>query len=138
MQELVTLPAPALPEKPNYSEEDLTYLQKWAKLDYERDWAKTKKLILPRRLGKKLVDQIHQGTHLGTRKLKKLIGKQFQVSKLGHMVQDVVDRCAQCQAVNVEGTRMGRGKRERGKEPGIYWEIDFTEMKPGKYGPSIC
>ena len=29
---------------------------------------------------------------------------------------------------------MGRGKRERGKEPRIYWEIDFTEMKLGKYG----
>ena len=122
VQELVTLPAPALPEKPIYSEEYLKYLQKYVKLDYEGDWAKTKtgKLILPRRLGKKLIDQIHQGTHLGARKLKELIGKQFQVSKLGHMVQDIVDRCAQCQAVNAGGARMGRGKRERGKEPGIY------------------
>ena len=100
------------------------------------DWAETKagKIILPRRLGKKLVDQIHQGTHLGSRKLKELIGKQFQASKLGRMVQDVVDRCAQCQAVNVGRTKMGRGKRERGKEPGICWEVDFTEMKPRKYG----
>ena len=48
------------------------------------------------------------------------MGKQFQVSKLGHMAQDVVDRCAQCQTVNAGGTRMGRGKRERGREPGIY------------------
>ena len=46
----------------------------------------------------------------------------------------MVDRCAQCQAINVGRTKMGREKRERGKEPGIYWEIDFTEMKPGKYG----
>ena len=49
VQELVTLPAPALPEKPNYSEEYLKYLQKWVKLDYEGDWAKTEtgKIILP-------------------------------------------------------------------------------------------
>ena len=71
---------------------------------------------------------------MGIRKLKELKGTQFQVSKLGRMVQDVVDRCAQCQAVNMGRTIMGKGKRERGKEPGIYWEIDFTEMKPGKYG----
>ena len=89
MQELVILPAPALPEKLNYSEEDLKYLQKWVRLDYEGDWAKTKtgKIILPRKLGKKLVDQIHQGTHLGICKLKDIIGKQFQVSKLGCMFQ---------------------------------------------------
>ena len=62
------------------------------------------------------------------------MGKQFQVSKLGCMAQDVVDRCAPCQAVNVGRTRMGRGKRKRGKDPGIYWEMDFTEMKLGKYG----
>ena len=34
----------------------------------------------------------------------------------------------------MERAKMGRGKRERGKEPGIYWEKDFTEMKPRKYG----
>ena len=71
---------------------------------------------------------------MGSRKLKELKGKQFQVSKLGSMIQDVVDRYAQCQAVNVGRAKMGRGKREKGKEPGIYWEIDFTEMEPGKYG----
>ena len=135
-QELVTLPVPALPEKPDYSEEDLKYLQKWTKLGYEGDWAKTRagKLILPRTLGKKkLVSQIHQGTHLGTRKLKELMGKQFQVSNLERMAQDVVDKYTQCQAVNAGGTRMGRGKRERGREPRIYWEVDFTEMKQEKH-----
>lgn len=80
---------------------------------------------------KKLVSQIHQGTHLGTRKLKELMGQQFQVSKLGCMAQDVVDRCVRCQAVNAGETRMGRGKRVRGREPGINWEVDFTEMKQG-------
>lgn len=36
-QKLVTLLAPALPEKPDYLEEDLKYLQKWTKLDYKGD-----------------------------------------------------------------------------------------------------
>lgn len=43
------------------------------------------------------------------------MGKQFQVSKLGHMAQDIVNRYAQCQAVKVE--KLGwKKKRERGKK----------------------
>ena len=26
------------------------------------------------------------------------------------------------------------GVRQRGSRPGTYWEVDFTEVKPGKYG----
>jgi hypothetical protein len=26
------------------------------------------------------------------------------------------------------------GKRLRGDQPGAYWEADFTEIKPAKYG----
>ena len=40
----------------------------WTKLDYKGDWTKTRR---------KLVSQIHQGTHLGTHKFKELMGKQF-------------------------------------------------------------
>lgn len=40
----------------------------WTKLDYKGEWTKTRR---------KLVSQIHQGTHLGTRKFKELTGKQF-------------------------------------------------------------
>jgi hypothetical protein len=25
-------------------------------------------------------------------------------------------------------------KRPRGEQPGVYWEVNFTEVKPGKYG----
>ena len=40
------------------------------------------------------------------------MGKQFQISKLGRMAQDVVDRCAQCQAVNAGGTKWEEGKEK--------------------------
>lgn len=27
-----------------------------------------------------------------------------------------------------------RAPKSRGDHPGAYWEVDFTEVKPGKYG----
>ena len=30
--------------------------------------------------------------------------------------------------------RQHTGMRYRGEEPGQHWEIDFTEVRPGKYG----
>ena len=27
-----------------------------------------------------------------------------------------------------------QGRRPRGERPGVYWEVNFTEVKPGKYG----
>ena len=27
-----------------------------------------------------------------------------------------------------------QGKRARGELPGVYWEVNFTEVKPQKYG----
>ena len=32
------------------------------------------------------------------------------------------------------GKRQHTGMRYRGEEPGQHWEIDFTEVRPGKYG----
>ena len=32
------------------------------------------------------------------------------------------------------GKRQHTGTRYRGEEPGQHWEIDFTEVRPGKYG----
>ena len=32
------------------------------------------------------------------------------------------------------GKRQDSGTRYRGEEPGQHWEIDFTEVRPGKYG----
>ncbi|XP_073068760.1 uncharacterized protein [Manis javanica] len=36
--------------------------------------------------------------------------------------------------VNVSKNQAISGKRLRGDRPGTYWEVDFTEIKPAKYG----
>ena len=39
-----------------------------------------------------------------------------------------------CQQVNAYAAKSKQGKRPRGEQPGVYWDVDFTEVKPGKYG----
>jgi hypothetical protein len=53
---------------------------------------------------------MHRWTHLGHRKLVQAVKgpKNAAKSKLG--------------------------KRPKGEQPGVYWEVDFTEVKPEKYG----
>ena len=36
--------------------------------------------------------------------------------------------------MNAYAAKSKQGKRPRGEQPGVYWEVDFTEVKPGKYG----
>jgi hypothetical protein len=35
---------------------------------------------------------------------------------------------------NARHSRYPPGRRLRGDRPGAYWEVDFTEVKPTKYG----
>jgi len=35
--------------------------------------------------------------------------------------------------VDAYQTKVGGGKRPRGSRPGVFWEIDFTEVKSGRY-----
>ena len=37
------------------------------------------------------------------------------------------------QQVNAYVAKSKQGKRPRGLRPRVYWEVDFTEVKPGKY-----
>ena len=41
--------------------------------------------------------------------------------------------CEACAKVNAGRLRLPLGVRVRGHRPGIHWEIDFTEIKPGLY-----
>lgn len=36
--------------------------------------------------------------------------------------------------VNAYAAKSGQGKRPGGEGPGVYWVVNFTEVKPGKYG----
>ena len=44
------------------------------------------------------------------------------------------EQCKVHQQVNAYAAKSKQGKRPRGEQPGVYWEVDFTEVKPGKYG----
>ncbi|XP_078303783.1 uncharacterized protein LOC144616519 [Panthera onca] len=49
-------------------------------------------------------------------------------------IEQGVSACKTCQLTNVRATSNKKGTRLRGTRPGAQWEVDFTEVKPGKYG----
>ncbi|KAL6066804.1 hypothetical protein STEG23_038117 [Scotinomys teguina] len=80
--------------------------------------------------------RVHQLTHLGVRKLQQLI---VDIKDLTHkekrlLARAVVEQCKACQLVNAYPSRTAKGVRLRGTRPGQHWEVDFTEIVPGKYG----
>ena len=53
---------------------------------------------------------------------------------LSDIAQEVVQNCKACALTNA-GHHIGTpGKSLWGDRPGAYWEVDFTEVKPAKYG----
>ena len=67
---------------------------------------------------------MHRWTHLGHKKIIQAVKR----SKI--YVMDPVEQCEVCQQVNAYAAK--QGKRPRGELPGVYWEVDFIEVKPGK------
>ncbi|XP_053747800.1 uncharacterized protein LOC128773859, partial [Panthera pardus] len=49
-------------------------------------------------------------------------------------IEQVVSACKTCQLTNARAPSNKKGTRLRGTRPGAQWEVDFTEVKPGKYG----
>lgn len=90
---------------------------------------------LPQEGGRHHVTNLHQLTHLGTKKLKDIIRhSDYHVMGFSDIAQKVVQNCKVCALTNA-GHHLGApGKRLRGDRPGAYWEVNFTEVKPAKYG----
>ena len=77
---------------------------------------------------------LHQTTHLGEKKtlaLLQTVRLRFPQQKV--TIQDIVHACKACQMMR-PGKGQHTGIRYRGERPGQHWEIDFTEVRPGKYG----
>lgn len=92
-------------------------------------------IVLPAKEGQDYVKRLHQLTHLGTEKLKQLIkSSKYCVQDLHTTTKQVVEACQACTMTNAARPFKEPGKRMRGDRPGVYWEVDFTEVKPGKYG----
>jgi hypothetical protein len=94
------------------------------------------KLILPKKLGRFLLVNLHKSTHLGQRKLLDLLASaHLRFPNQTVAAHQIVKGCASC-TVMKPGRREGHhtGTRERGRAPERSWEVDFTEVKPKKFG----
>ena len=92
-------------------------------------------LIFPEELGKQVLLKMHRATHLGTHKMQDLIRHaKITMKDVRTIIGDIVSNCKACQLTNAVPHLANQGIREWGTRPGTYWEVDFTEVKPGKYG----
>ncbi|XP_036893851.1 uncharacterized protein LOC118981227 [Sturnira hondurensis] len=83
---------------------------------------------------KEIVKDIHTSTHLGQNKLEQLVKKYYLGPNIRDIIHSIVSRCSICARVNAQNKKLPPLVRYRGKAPGELWEIDFTEMTPGKSG----
>ncbi|XP_053066949.1 uncharacterized protein LOC113593324 isoform X2 [Acinonyx jubatus] len=128
---------PVLPDQPKYSQEDLQWIKKLPMAQKIKGWWYTpnKKLVLPDRLGVSVLEHMHRSTHMGARKLKDLIRHAgIKIHQQDTKIEQVVSACKTCQLTNARATSNKKGTRLRGTRPGAQCEVDFTEVKPGKYG----
>ncbi|XP_077889162.1 uncharacterized protein LOC144371000 [Ictidomys tridecemlineatus] len=85
------------------------------------------------------VKNVHQLTHLGSKKLQAFLKDQEQSfpltgSQRRKIAEQVTKACRACQLVNAYPSKLPVGRRLRGTRPGQFWEVDFTEIKPARYG----
>ena len=97
-------------------------------------WDQDDNLLLPADLGRHLCIHLHQTTHLGEKKTLTLLQTaQLWFPQQKKTIQDIVRTCKAYQMMR-PGKGQHAGVRYREERPGHHWEIDFTEVRPGKYG----
>nr|XP_012645442.1 zinc finger protein 879 isoform X5 [Microcebus murinus] len=88
------------------------------------------RLVVPEALKNLLLGHLHQTKHLGKRKMLQLLDTaQIRFKSQGKIAEDIVRNCRVCQVMQpgrIRGTHAGT--RERGRQPRLFWEIDFTEV----------
>lgn len=128
---------PALPETPKYSQEDLTWIKSLPMTQcLEGRWCSADcKVILSDQLGQRLLQNAHCSAHMGICRMQDLLRySKINIRDRQQTIVDIVSNCKACQLPNAMTNSKSPGTRLRGKKPGAYWEVDFTEVKPGKYG----
>ena len=89
-------------------------------------------LILPAILGHHLCEHLHTTTHLGEKKTLTLLQTAcLRFPRQNATVREIIQACKASQLMRT-GKRQHTGTRHRGEEPGQHWEIDFTEVRPGR------
>ena len=127
---------PVLPDQPKYSQEELQRIKKLPMAQEIKGWWYTpnKELVLPDQLGVSILEHMHRSTNMGARTLKDLIRHaRIKIQQQDTKIEQVVPACKTCQLTNARATSNKKGTRLRGTRLGAQWEVDFTEVKPGKY-----
>ena len=95
----------------------------------------TEKRVLTEEEGLKYLADIHRLTHLGAKKMIRLVSRSpYHIPGLQQAAEGLVRNCRACALTNAGSSKLHGGKRLRGDRPGTYWEVDFTEVKPARYG----
>lgn len=126
---LPTIPQRELPPKPVYSDQERMQASRLKADQTDQGWHRLPdgRIFLPRALAIELIRTLHSSTHLGTSKLISLLGRHLYIPDLRLLASSETARCAACTRVNPgpPPTQIP-GVRQRGREPGEHWEIDFT------------
>ncbi|XP_048972455.1 uncharacterized protein LOC118350339 isoform X3 [Canis lupus dingo] len=78
---------------------------------------------------------MHRSTPMGTRKMQDLIRHaKITIKDSRAKIEQIVASCQACQLTNATSHGSNPGTQLQGDRPGAYWEVDFMEVKPGKYG----
>lgn len=122
----------------DYEQRDIQTLEKLgAAKEPNGDWTYEGKTVIPYRVTKYLVTFLHKMTHLSSKKMRELLEREEEFNFLlgkNDILKQVTEQCDACARVNASRLKLPPGNRVRGYRPGTHWEIDFTEIKPGKYG----
>ncbi|XP_048955588.1 uncharacterized protein LOC112660950 [Canis lupus dingo] len=129
--------AQTLPDTPNYTDADLHWIKHLPMTQCLRGWGRAadSSIILPEELGRRGLSRTHRSTHMGTRRMEDLIRHaKITIKDSGTKIEQIVASCHACQLTNASAHGSNLGTRLQEDRPGAYWEVDFTEVKPGKYG----
>ncbi|XP_038956440.2 protein NYNRIN-like [Rattus norvegicus] len=122
-----------------YDSEDINLLKKMGAVYSPRlkRWVYKEKIVMPTKLTFELISYLHKLTHLGIKKMRTLLEREevgLYLLGQGQALREATENCKACAQVNPGKVKNGIGTRPRGHRPGIHWEIDFTEIRPGMYG----
>ncbi|XP_028724137.1 uncharacterized protein LOC114692502 [Peromyscus leucopus] len=95
------------------------------------------RMVMPTTHTRYMLRFLHALTHLSKNKMKTLLDRENTGAVLlnqDQVLQQVTSTCPACAQVNAGKVHLNKGVRQRGHRPGVHWEIDFTEIKPGLYG----
>lgn len=74
-------------------------------------------------------------THLGDKNFIQAVRvSKLYAMNISFLARVTVGLCKVCQKVNAYAAKSNQDKRPRGEQPGVYWAVNFTEVRPRKYG----